>query len=122
MKKPASNVGTETVVVGTGDLLCWLEEKVAKAEETLRVRKEMARTCRSGTNAEWHAAAAMHPSTKGMKSTKAERLKEAEGHDRIAVKLWRELEMFRATLAAISSLHNTEASNARERGINEQKS
>ena len=30
MKKPASNVGTETVVVGTVDLLCWLEENAAE--------------------------------------------------------------------------------------------
>ena len=30
MKKPASNVGTEAVVVGTVDLLCWLEENAAE--------------------------------------------------------------------------------------------
>ncbi len=83
-------------VVVSSDWFGWLVEKVAQAEKTLKMREDMAATCRSGTQAEWTAAA---KSTGTKATTKVERLKEAQGHDRIAVKLRRELEMFRATLA-----------------------
>ena len=89
--------------VGSTALLGWIAEKVAQAEKTLAARESLAAVCRSGTQKEWTAAA---KSTGTRASTKAERLKEADIHDRIAVKLRRELDMFRATHAALSALPN----------------
>lgn len=86
----------------SSDLLGWLGGKLAEAEKTLKSREQMAATCRTGTNAEWNAASKMHPSTVGMKSTKAERLKEAQMHDRIADRLRHDRDMFRTTINLLS--------------------
>lgn len=92
----------EAVIVSRADLADWLREKIRAAEKALKTREDMATTWRSGTDAEWESAASLHPSTAGRAMKKAARIKEAASHDRIAAKLRRELEMFRATLAAIS--------------------
>lgn len=78
------------------DLIAWLHGKLIAAEGTLKTREEMACVWRHGTNAEWKAA-----SPTGRAMSKAARLKEAETHDRIAIKLRREVDMFRAALAAL---------------------
>lgn len=74
----------------------WLLGKFAAAETALKTREQMAATYRSGTNAEWRAA-----SPTGRSMSKAERLKEAAGHDRIAARMRRDVDMFRATLQAL---------------------
>lgn len=83
------------------NLIHWLMDKLADAEKALKWREDEARTWRTGTNAEWAAAAQMHPTTAGKSLGKAARLVEAERHERIAVKMRREVEMFRATLRAL---------------------
>lgn len=88
-------------VAGSADLVAWLRGKVEEAEKTLKTREDMAGLMRTGTNAEWAAAANMHPSTRGQTSSKADRLRDADAHDRIAGKLRHELAMFRATLTAL---------------------
>ena len=87
-------------------LLGWLRGKVSDAEKALEIREELAATWRTGTNAEWASAGAMHPSTAGRTPSKAARITQAQMHDRIASKLRHELAMFRAVLAALGgSLH-----------------
>ncbi len=94
-------MSTEPNQPSAAELAEFLRDKIASAEKTLRMRLEMASTCRSGTQAEWAAAAR----TNGCKpSTKSERLKEAEGHDRIAVKCRREVAMFKAVAFANTEL------------------
>jgi len=88
------------------DWFCWLMGKIIEAEKALETREDMARTWRSGTDAEWRSAAAMHPSTSGKKSTKADRLKQAASHDRIAAKLRHDLEMLRV-IHAVVTMQNT---------------
>lgn len=90
------------VSVGSTALLGWLGVKLAEAEKALKMREEMAACYRSGTNADWDAASNMHPSTAGMKSTRADRLRQAQNHDRIAVRLRHDRDMFRSTIAALS--------------------
>lgn len=97
-----SREGDSTKVDDHPDLLGWLRKKITDAEKTLKTREDMAATWRTGTNAEWASAGAMHPSTIGRTPSKASRLKEAQTHDRIAAKLRHELTMFRAVLAALS--------------------
>lgn len=106
--KNDSSVGEAEKVDGQPDLLGWLRGKVAAAEKSLKIREDMAATYREGTNAEWVAAAAMYPATHGKAPTKAERLKQAHGHDQIAAKLRHELAMFRAVRAALSPAINPE--------------
>ena len=89
-------------VAGQPDLVGWLRGKVSDAEKALKTREDMAALWRTGTNAEWAAAGAMHPSTAGRTLRKAARLKEADMHGRIAAKLRHEVTMFRAALAALS--------------------
>lgn len=85
------------------ELLKWLRRKIADAEKALKMREEMAVTWRTGTNAEWAAAAMMHHATAGKVLKKSDRLKEATMHERIAIKLRHELAMFRAVHAALSA-------------------
>lgn len=101
-----------TPVVGSGSWLGWLSEKISEAEKAVKVRAEMAATCRSGTNAQWAAASSMHPSTVGRSPTKGERLVEAARHDRIAVKLRHDLQMLKAIAAALSQ-PNTKVTHGR---------
>jgi len=84
-------------------LLDWLRGKVTQAENTLETRRRMAGVFRSGTQAQWNAAAV---GTDWRPSTRAERMQEAEGHDRIAVQLAHELTMFQRALAALSCAKN----------------
>lgn len=99
--RATSTASDQFLMPNKTDLLAWLYRRALEAEQTLVIREGMAKTCRTGTNAEWHSAAQMHPSTAGMRSKKSDRLKEAAGHDRIAVKLRHELGMFKATIHAI---------------------
>ena len=82
----------------------WLLGKFADAEKTLKTREEMARTWRTGTNAQWQAA-----SPTGKSLNKGERLKYADQQDRIAIKLRRDVDMFRATLRALGIYPKDEA-------------
>lgn len=91
-----------TPLVGTGSWLGWLSEKITEAERAVKAREESAATWRTGTNAEWNAAAEIHPSTAGRTSKKSERLIVAEREERIAAKLRRDLAMLKAIAAALS--------------------
>lgn len=92
----------DAVSVGSAALLGWLGVKLAETEKTLKTREQMAATYRTGTNAEWDAEARLHPSTVGMKSYKADRIKEAEMQDRIAALIGHDRDMYRAAIAALS--------------------
>lgn len=108
-----SEIAAPVGSLSTGELLGWLREKITEADKTLKTREEMARTWRSGTNAEWKAGCAIHPMTAGRALKKAERLQEAARHDRIAVKLRRELEMFKAVAEALSHPNGSDQPPAR---------
>jgi hypothetical protein len=95
--------------LASGDLLGWLRGKLAEAEKKLNIREEMAAVWRTGTNAEWKAAAAMHPSTAGQELKRPYRLKQAVAHDIIAERLRRDVGMFRATLDALSPPNDSDA-------------
>jgi hypothetical protein len=84
------------------ELIQWLIVQLAAAERTLKAREDMARTWKMGSDAAWAAAAAIHPSTAGKAQLKkADRLLEADRHARIAVGMRRDVDMYRATLAAL---------------------
>ncbi len=68
----------------------FIQSKLTDAEKTLKAREEMERVWRGGTDASWKAA--------GCRLTKAQRLKDAAMHGRIAVKNRTEVEMFKAVL------------------------
>lgn len=78
------------------ELADWLRGKIADAEKTLKIRQEMAATWRTGSNKEWEAVGNYQP--------KKHRLQQAEMHDRIAVKLRRELFMFQETLRLLDGV------------------
>ena len=80
------------------ELLDWLRAKVTEAEKAVATREQMAETWRRGTDAEWIAAAGLHPSTAGKSLGKASRKKEATMHDRIAIRMRRDLAMLRLAL------------------------
>lgn len=84
-------------------ILAFIEGKLKEAESSLRGREEMKMVWRSGTNATWSAACDLHPSTSGKAMSKSERLKTADRHERIALKLSHEVEMFKAALGIISN-------------------
>lgn len=90
-----------TVAVPSSDWLGWIEGKLADAEVALKCREEMVTTWRHGSDEMWEAAAAIHPSTAGKSLKRAARLTEAKKHARIATRLRRDVEMFRATLNAL---------------------
>ena len=96
-------------VFASKDLLCWLRVKLAEAEQSLRCREAMA-NLKPMTAEEFEEIKALPGTriTKGRKLSKAA-LKEIEmeplRHKRIAVICRREVEMFKATIAAISQ-HN----------------
>jgi hypothetical protein len=85
-----------------GELLEWLRGKIADAEMAVKAREQSAETWRTGTNAEWNAAAAMHPTTAGRTSKKGERTANAERDDKIATKLRRDVEMLNTIAATLS--------------------
>ena len=65
-------------------LIEFIEIKTSKAESDLKIREEMEKAWRSGTDESWNSAAEIHPSTYGIRSTKADRLKTADSQKRIA--------------------------------------
>lgn len=80
----------------------FIQVKIVEAEKALKAREQMQRIWREGTDESWAAAANAHPSTKGQRLTKAERLKESESHGRIAVKCRLEVEMFKLVLTQLT--------------------
>lgn len=66
----------------------FIEGKLIEAFASLKAREEMESVWRGGTDESWRKA--------GCRLTKAQRLKDSAMHERIAVKLRREVELFRA--------------------------
>lgn len=75
------------------DLLGFLRGKLAFAEQALRSRVDAQKCWREGTNESWQKV--------GCKMTKEQRLRVSETEGRIAEKCRREVEMFRAVIAAL---------------------
>ena len=90
-------------MAANAELIDWLTGKLADAEIALRIREDMARTWRHGSDEAWAAAAMMHPSTAGRSPDRAARITEAKKHARIATRLRQDVEMFRATLAHLKT-------------------
>lgn len=88
------------------ELLGWLRGKLAEAEQSLRCREAMANPP-TISDEEWERLKALPGTrvTKGRKLSKAA-IKEMEleplRHKRIAIKCRHEVEMFRATIAALT--------------------
>ena len=97
------------------DLLCFLRDKLADAERSLRCREEMAKTTPPISEEELEALKA-RPGvivTKGRKLTKAQvkdMEEEPKRQSRIAATCRREVMMFKAVIAAMESQHNAELS------------
>ena len=115
MKQPLTLPIDPSAPLGIGfeDLLCWLRLKLAEAEHSLKCREAMA-NLKPMTDEDIEQIKALPGTriTKGRKLSKAA-FKEIEEeplrHKRIAVKCRREVEMFKATIAAISQ-HNADSS------------
>lgn len=73
------------------ELMGWLREQLAKAEQALKGREQLEECMRGGTDSSWRAV--------GCKLTKAQRLKEASVHGRIAAKYRRDVKMFQAVMS-----------------------
>lgn len=96
----AAEAEAATVAFDTYEVAAWLRSKLAEAEKALLAREQMEQSWRKGTNAEWEAAAKMHPTTANEpRMTKADRLRESAAQGRMAAKCLRDVEMFRAVLA-----------------------
>lgn len=92
--------------VATSALLGWLRGKLADAEQSLRSREAMANP-KPISDEEWEALKALPGTrvTNGRKLGKAalkEMAEEPLRHKRIAAKCLREVEMFRATIDALT--------------------
>lgn len=74
----------------------FIQGKLIDAFASLMAREEMEKTWRGGTDESWRAV--------GCNLSKKQRLKDADTHLRIAVKLRREVELFKAVRDAIESL------------------
>lgn len=92
--------------IASKDLLGWLHGKLADAEQTLRSREQMANPPKISAE-EWERIKAMP----GVRITKGRKLSKAELKDlaeeplrqkRIAIKCRHEVEMFKATIAALT--------------------
>jgi len=102
-------MNTETAaprLIGSSDLLGWLRGKLADAEKSLRCREDMA-NAKPISEEEWEKLKAMPGVriTKGRKLTKVELKDLAEEplrQKRIAIKCRHEVEMFKATIAALT--------------------
>jgi len=107
MKQPLTLPIDPSAPLGIGfeDLLCWLRVKLATAESSLKAHIQSEAAWREGDDESWKAAAEMHPSTAGKAMNKTQRLEAADREKRIVVKCRREVEMFKATIKAISQ-HN----------------
>lgn len=82
----------------------WLQSKLAEAEQKLRAREQAAQSWSEGTNEEWAAAANLHPSTAGKRSTKRERLANADAQGRMAEACGRDVQAFKVLLAATENI------------------
>jgi len=90
----------------SGEILDWLRGKLADAEQALRIWEAMANPP-TISDEEWERIKAMHGTrvTKGRKRIKAalkDLAEEPLRHKRIAEKCRCEVEMFRATIAALT--------------------
>lgn len=100
------NTTDELRAVATSDLLGWLRGKLTDAEQALRSREAMANPP-TISEEEWERLKAMPGTrvTKGRKLSKAalkDMAEEPLRHKRIAQKCRHEVEMFRATIAALT--------------------
>lgn len=100
------NTTDELRAVSTSDLLGWLRGKLTDAEQALRSREAMANPA-TISEEEWERLKAMPGTrvTKGRKLSKAalkDMAEEPLRHKRIAQKCRHEVEMFRATIAALT--------------------
>lgn len=75
------------------EIAAFLRGKLADAEAGLKFRVDSEKCWRGGTDKSWREV--------GCRQSKAERTKTAESHGRIAVKMRREVEMFKAVIAKI---------------------
>lgn len=81
------------------ELVAWLQVKLSEAEKALRAREQMEQSWRTDTNAEWEAAAKLHPDiAKEPPKTKAERLEISAAQGRIAEKCRHDVAMLKALL------------------------
>ena len=109
--------------VASHDLLCWLRGKLTDAEQSLKSREALANPP-TISEEEWERLKSL-PSTIVGKPRKVSKAKQEEGrqellrHKRIAIKCRREVEMFKATISAVESLHNETSPDA---GATEMKS
>ncbi len=81
------------------DLLKFLGEQLAKAEQSVRAREQMEQTSRGGTDESWRKVAKM---CGGPFLNKSKRLEMAERDKRIGNKNRHEVEMFKAVIAELS--------------------
>lgn len=79
-------------------ILEWLGGKLFDAEGTLRAREQSAESWATGTEAEWKQAAGL---TGNRPPKPAERQRQAGIQRRIAEKTRKEIEMIKATIAAV---------------------
>ena len=77
-------------------MLEWLREQLGKADKSLKARQEMGKVWRSGNSKSWLAV--------GCKLNKAQRLKTADMHARISLKVARDVEMIKALIAELEPL------------------
>ncbi len=70
------------------EMVDFIEGKLIEAFASLKAREEMETVWKGGTEESWRAV--------GCRLTKAQRLKDSAMHGRIAVKLRREVELFKA--------------------------
>jgi hypothetical protein len=92
-KEAASNAQKPKPIgcdVGLGACVEYIKAKISDAEKAVKFRDESYKTWRCGTDASWRAA--------GCTASKAERLKTADGHARIAIKCRKELQTLQAVL------------------------
>ena len=99
---PASPENVNAALIGCTDglgaLVEFLEGKLIDAFATLKAREEMERTWRGGTDEMWRAV--------GCTKSKAQRLKDADMHARIAAKNRKEVAMFKAVLERLKAPNN----------------
>lgn len=81
-------------------VLDWINQKLADAEKALKAREQMESSWREGSSKDWKAV--------GCKMSKSERLKESATQGIIAAKCRRDVAMFKAVIAKLSSPHSAE--------------
>lgn len=89
-----------SAAIAKSELLKFLGEQLAKAEQSVTAREHMERTSRGGTNASWREVA---DATGIPYLTRAKRTEMAERDKRIGNKNRREVEMFKAVIAELSN-------------------